>query len=218
MKFIRLTFRGPLQSWGEKSRWDSRDTASTPTKSGVIGMIGCCMGIPRGDDRLRALNDSLHIAVRVDKPGQIMTDFHTVQAPDGQRMLNAEGKPRGDTILTPKQYLQDAVFTILIWGDTTVIEQVYQAFLHPVWTSYLGRRSCVPSVPLLPVLIEAATVDEAIAMDTDRTAMVEIELLPGDMLRPQEHLIHRPDSVVNASINAYRPRAVRAYTLQSREE
>ncbi len=218
MKFIRLTFQGPLQSWGERSRWDSRDTAAMPTKSGVIGIIGCCMGIPRGDDSLRALNDSLHIAVRADKPGRIMTDFHTVQASDGQRMLNAEGKPRGETILTPKQYLQEAVFTILVWGDTTVMEQAYQAFLHPVWTPYLGRRNCVPSVPLLPALIEAATVDEAIAMDLDQTAMVEIEQLPGDVLRPDEHLKHRSDSVVNASINVYRPRAVRASTLQSREE
>ncbi len=217
MKFIRLCFRGPLQSWGERSRWDSRDTAAMPTKSGVIGMIGCCMGIPRGDDRLQALNEALHIAVRADQPGRVMTDFHTVQAPDGQRILNAEGKPRGETILTPKQYLQEAVFTVLIWGEAEAMDQAYRAFLHPVWTPYLGRRSCVPSVPLIPDLIEAETVDEAIAIGAERSALVEIEQLPGDVLRPDERLIHRPDSVVNASLNMYRPRAVRASTLQMRE-
>lgn len=217
MKFIRLRFRGPLQSWGERSRWDSRDTAAMPTKSGVIGMIGCCMGIPREDDRLRTLNDALHIAVRADQPGRVMTDFHTVQAPDGQRMLNAEGKPRGATILTPKQYLQEAVFTVLIWGEATIMDQTYQAFLHPVWTPYLGRRSCVPSEPLIPVIIDAETVDEAIGRGADHTALVEIEKLPGDILRSDERLIHRPDSVVNASINVYKLRTVRASTLHMRE-
>ncbi len=29
-----------------------------------------------------------------------------------------------------------------------------QALQHPVWTPYLGRRSCVPTQPLLPVLCD----------------------------------------------------------------
>ena len=213
MKLIRLCLQGPLQSWGERSRWDSRDTASMPTKSGIIGLLGCCMGIPRGSDRLRELNRALHIAVRADKPGRIMTDFHTVQAPDGQRMLNSQGKPRGETILTPKQYLQEAVFTVFIWGDEDVLETACDALQHPVWTPYLGRRSCVPSVPLLPVMVEAETVDEAVAMDAPQDVMVEIEKLPGDALRADERLLQRPDSLINASVNEYQFRAVRAATL-----
>lgn len=213
MKLIRLCLQGPLQSWGERSRWDSRDTASMPTKSGIIGLLGCCMGIPRGSDRLRELNQALHIAVRADKPGRIMTDFHTVQAPNGQRMLNSQGKPRGETILTPKQYLQEAVFTVFIWGDEAVLDVAHLALQHPVWTPYLGRRSCVPSVPLLPVMVEAETVDEAVAMDAPQDVMVEIEKLPGDVLRADERLLQRPDSLIDASVNEYQFRAVRSSTL-----
>lgn len=214
MRFIRLSLQGPLQSWGERSRWDSRDTASMPTKSGVIGLIGCCMGIPRGDERLQSLNQALHVAVRADKPGRIMTDFHTVQAPKGQRMLNAQGKPRGETIITPKQYLQDAVFTVFIWGADDEMERVYDALLHPFWTPYLGRRSCVPSVPLMPTLLEAPDVDTAVAMEAPQDAAVETEYLPGDVLREDERLVQRPDSVINASVNEYQIRTVRARTLR----
>ncbi len=215
MKLIRLVLQAPLQSWGEKSRWDSRDTAAMPTKSALIGLLGCCMGMPRGSEELRHLNESLHVAVRADKPGRIMTDFHTVQAPDGQKMLNSQGTPRGETILTPKQYLQEAVFTVLFWGDPTVLEECFDALRHPKWTPYLGRRNCVPSTPLIPEWVEAESVDEAIAagVPDGRSVVVEIECLPGDVLREDERLILRPDSLVNASLNEYRYRNVRASSL-----
>ncbi len=213
MRFIQLHLQGPLQCWGEKSRWDSRDTASMPTKSGIIGLLGCCMGIPRGSERLRQLDQALHIAVRADKPGRIMTDFHTVQAPAGRHILNSQGKPRGETIITPKQYLQEAVFTVLIWGCEETMASAYEALQQPHWTPYLGRRSCVPSVPLLPSIIEAENVDEAIAMNAPRNTLVEIEWMPGDVLRDDERLLQRPDSVINAAVNEYQFRSVRASTL-----
>ena len=213
MKFIRLCLQGPLQSWGERSRWDNRDTATMPTKSGIIGLIGCCMGIQRGSAELLSLNRTLHIAVRADKPGRLMTDFHTVQAPKGYRIVNAQGKPRGETIITPKQYLQEAAFTVFIWGEVSVLDKTYDALLHPIWAPYLGRKSCVPSVPLLPTIIEAQDTDAAVEMDTPQNVIVEIEYLPGDTIREDERLIQRPDSLVNATINEYQFRTVRVKTL-----
>ncbi len=217
MRFIRLHLRGPLQSWGERSRWDSRDTATMPTKSGIIGLIGCCMGIPRGSEKLRELNADLHIAVRCDKLGRILTDFHTVQAPEGQRMLNSQGKPRGETIITPKQYLQDAIFTVLIWGKKETLNEAGDALAHPVWTPYLGRRSCVPSVPLMPEYIEANDVDEAVSLDSPKNVMVEIDFLPEDGLREDERLLQRPDSLIDASVNSYSSRTIRASVLSMEE-
>lgn len=215
MKFIRLQFRAPLQSWGEHSRWDSRDTAATPTKSGIIGMIGCCMGLPRSSEELRHLNNALHIAVRTDRPGRVMTDFHTVQAPKGQKMLNSQGKPRGETIITPKQYLQDASFTVWLWGEPVLFETVYQAFLHPHWAPYLGRKSCVPSVPLLPVIVEADSIEAAARQDASGSSLLEIDCLPGDTLREDERLILRPDNLIDAALNQYQERSIRASQIDS---
>ena len=44
MKIMLLRLEGVLQSWGERSRWDHRDTSDMPTKSALIGLLGCAMG------------------------------------------------------------------------------------------------------------------------------------------------------------------------------
>ena len=54
-KILLIRLEGPLQSWGERSKWDYRDTADFPTKSGVIGMIACAMGLERTDAQLGKL-------------------------------------------------------------------------------------------------------------------------------------------------------------------
>ena len=92
MKIMLLRLEGVLQSWGERSRWDHRDTSDMPTKSALIGLLGCAMGIPRGDPWLNETARLLKMAVRADRAGSIMTDFHTVQ---GRicKIPSSEGKP-----------------------------------------------------------------------------------------------------------------------------
>lgn len=215
MKMLRLKLKAPLQSWGEFSRWDHRDTANMPTKSGIIGLLGCCLGYPRGDSRLAELSERLHMAVRADEPGRLMTDFHTVRGTDGI-LINAAGKSRGKagTIITPRQYLQDAVFTLWLWGDEQALEHCYAALRHPVWPPFLGRKSCVPAVPLLPEWVEAGSIDEAVCLFDaplpQKNVAVEIELTPGEQPKPVERIIERPDEVVRADLNQYRRRSVRA--------
>lgn len=216
MRLIKLVLNAPLQSWGEDSRWDNRETSASPTKSGIIGLLGCCLGYPRGDSRLNALNDELHIAVRSDKSGSVMTDFNTVQGTGGQ-LLNAQNKNRpGDTIITPKQYLQDARFTVFIWGSGEMLSECYEALKHPKWLTYLGRKCCVPSMPLLPEYVDAATPDEAVRNMTQeeiRTAQkyipVEIDMVRGDILRNDERLVERLDIPVRADRNEYIIRRLR---------
>ena len=67
---------GPLQSWGTHGRYSARDTHSHPTKSGFIGMLAAALGRDRDDD-IRDLA-ALRFAVRADKPGTPIRDYHTV--------------------------------------------------------------------------------------------------------------------------------------------
>lgn len=148
-----LRLEGVLQSWGEHSKWDWRDSALMPTKSGVIGLLGCALGLERGDSRLPRLSESLAIGVRADRPGQLLTDFQTVQS---EKMLNAMGKPRtgGNTLTTHRTYLQDACFTVAITGKQATLEKLAQALKAPKWPIYLGRKSCVPTRPVLDCLTD----------------------------------------------------------------
>ena len=65
---IVLVLDGALQSWGDHSKWDDRDSGDFPTKSGVVGLIACAMGIERGSTELAELSDAIRMAVRADRP------------------------------------------------------------------------------------------------------------------------------------------------------
>ncbi len=90
--FLRL--EGPMQSWGERGRWSIRDTAPHPTKSGVIGLIACALGIG-ADAPIKALSEAVQMGVRVDKPGVRLTDYHTIGGgAETPMLLTAQGKPK----------------------------------------------------------------------------------------------------------------------------
>lgn len=148
--FLRL--EGPLQSWGERAQWSVRDTAPEPTKSGVVGLLGCALGIGKHEP-LSQLSQSLIMGVRCDKPGKRLIDYHTVGGGyDHPSLLTARGKPkkssgRPHTELTWRHYLCDASFLIAIQGKSRIISQLTEAIQSPHWPIYLGRKSCPPSRP-----------------------------------------------------------------------
>ena len=138
---LLLRLEGPLQSWGGRARWDVRDTRAEPTKSGVIGLLGCALGYERGDVRLEELDRALRFGVRVEAPGQVMEDYQTVTgylttAQGGYKITNLKGKVEGktkrskestfdlldrlredstvtpSTVISPRFYLEDAAFLV----------------------------------------------------------------------------------------------------------
>lgn len=143
-----LRLEGALQSWGESSKWDFRDSSTMPTKSGIVGLLGCAMGEARGSEVLAELAKGMTIAVRADRPGVKFVDFQTVQ---GNPLMAATGKPKttGNTILSPHAYLQDACFTVFIEIADVWRERIVAALKTPKWCMYLGRKNCVPSRPVL---------------------------------------------------------------------
>ena len=150
--FLRL--EGPLQSWGERARWSIRDTAPEPTKSGVIGLVACALGYA-DDERIRHLSSQTQMGVRVDSAGIRITDYHTIGGGyDTPFLLTAQGKPKKSsgkphTEISWRDYLCDASFLVALQSeDEELIAQMGEALQNPVWTYYLGRKSCVPSVPI----------------------------------------------------------------------
>lgn len=150
-----LIFRleGVLQSWDDSSKWDYRKTGIFPTKSGVIGLLGCALGLERTDTRLGEISKAVRMMVRADRPGELLDDFHTVTA---ERLLTASGDQRssGNTIISHRSYLQDASFLVGLQGSKELLEELSDALLSPKWSVYLGRKSCVPSVPVVGTLTE----------------------------------------------------------------
>ncbi|MFI2764825.1 type I-E CRISPR-associated protein Cas5/CasD [Streptomyces echinatus] len=155
---LLLHCSGPLQSWGQHSHFNQRDTAAFPTRSGIIGLLAAALGRHRSepiDDLTR-----LRLTVRVDRPGVLLRDLHTVGGglPSAETVTTAAGKKRsGDTttLLSHRYYLADAAFTIALTpapdtpAHAELLQKCAQALRAPRWPLYLGRRACPPAGPLL---------------------------------------------------------------------
>ncbi|MFE0099864.1 type I-E CRISPR-associated protein Cas5/CasD [Streptomyces sp. NPDC059009] len=150
---LLLRLAGPLQSWGTHSKYLRRDTARFPTRSGVVGMLAA--GLGRG--REAPVDDiaALSMTVRVDRPGVVLSDFHTVGGglPADETVITVDGKRRTEgkgTLVTRRQYLADAAFTLALTSDDEGLLHACAAALRdPHWPLFLGRRSCPPEGPIL---------------------------------------------------------------------
>ncbi len=149
MKSLVLRLEGPLQAWATQSKLGIRDTDREPSKSGVLGLLGAALGMARDEDARLAELRALSMAVRVDRPGSLLRDYHTAGA--------GTFRGRGDYFVyglkacvpTERYYLQDASFTVGLGGDEALVDALSHAVRRPRWPLFLGRRSCAPSAPIL---------------------------------------------------------------------
>ncbi len=165
-EFLIIKLHGPIQAWGEHTFEGLRPSANFPTRSGVLGLLGACLGIRRNDpERLQQLADSIGIAVRVDE-----RDFHVVKISDYHTVKNARADYIGkeephETIQTWREYLLDAHFSIALWshaGAAIALDNLEAAIRKPFFTPYLGRRSCPLTRPLFESRLRAADSQEAL--------------------------------------------------------
>lgn len=147
-----LRLSGPLQSWGGASEFNRRETRPEPTKSGVLGLLAAAQGRRRQDDIADLLE--LSLGVRVDQPGVLLRDYHTVSdyrgvplksAAVNAKRIQKSTAPAKHTHVTQRYYLQDAVFAVAVGGPTPVVESLAGAVRAPAFPLALGRRSCVPA-------------------------------------------------------------------------
>lgn len=159
--YLALRLEGPLQSWGFESQYSRRNTGLFPTKSAVLGLCCAALGLPRGSDieagwlnRLRQTRMIVLAKPRTVSPGtrflpiRRLTDYHTVQ-----NTKTADGKVK-NTHLTYRQYLCDAAFGVVIAGERNILNEVARALDDPVWGLWLGRKACIPTVPVFGGIFE----------------------------------------------------------------
>lgn len=141
MPTLLLCLAGPMQSWGVQSNFTVRDTGLEPSKSGVVGLLCAALG-RRRDAEIGGLA-TLRMGVRVDREGQMASDYHTAQ-----NILKASGGIK-DTEVSRRYYLADARFLVGLTGDDLdLLTQLHNALRNPHWPLYLGRKAFVPGEPV----------------------------------------------------------------------
>jgi CRISPR system Cascade subunit CasD len=144
MSVLLLRLAGPMQSWGTQSRFSHRDTGLEPSRSGVVGLLCAALGRPRDHSLDDFAIGKIAMAVRVDREGRLMRDYHTAQ---NVRRADTTKTPQ-ETVLSERFYLADADFLVGLQGERAFLEELDTALRSPVWVLSLGRKSFVPSMPI----------------------------------------------------------------------
>lgn len=150
MPTLLLKLIGPMQSWGITSRFDQRDTFREPSKSGVIGLVCCAMGIDRWDFNRQSPLYNLRMGVRNDRPGILRYDYQTAACGSKDVIARADGTPASKGgVVSRRSYLADASFLVGLETDNIgLLNEIQEALSTPVWPLCLGRKSYVPSEPI----------------------------------------------------------------------
>lgn len=199
-KYFILRFEAPLQSYSCGGTMKLRETSQFPTKSAVVGILGCAFGIDRKNVKgLSELSQSFSMAVRADKDIRKIKDFQTVdvkhkeiginkgisvEAWKNGYIPNKDKKERGkekddiykgdkDLKTIRKEYLSDAGFTVLLSGSDEFLDKCDKALRNPKWVCSLGRSSCLPSRPIFASKTEIKYVEA----ESFKEAMKQVPLI-----------------------------------------
>ena len=161
-EFLVFQLYAPLASWGDTAVGEMRPSRNEPGESAILGLLAAALGITREDeDAHLALREGYTFAVAVLAKGQLLRDYHTAQVPgqsslkkyphyNRQDELNVE---KLNTILSTRDYRQDAQMLVAVESKQTTpysLMKLREKLNDPVFTLYLGRKSCPLAAPLWP--------------------------------------------------------------------
>jgi CRISPR system Cascade subunit CasD len=178
MRYLVFRLYAPLGSWGEVAVGEVRPSANYPGQSALLGLLGAALGLERSDeDAHLALREGYGFVIGVLEPGRLLRDYHTAQVPGRASLKKRPHHTRRDelnlpkdelnTILSTRDYQQDAVSLVALWekpGAPHPLPALQEALTKPKFTLYLGRKACPPALPLCPLLLDAENAHAAFGL------------------------------------------------------
>src|SRR5690606_33815102 len=118
------------------------------------------------DLRLEALDEGRRRSLRAEGAGTKRVDYETVCSVMRPGAGSFKGIPDDpNTLVSPRTYLQDAGFLVVLDGAAHLLEDCANALRRPRWPVYLGRKACVPSRPVLHMLTNRySSLEEAMVL------------------------------------------------------
>jgi CRISPR system Cascade subunit CasD len=175
-EFLLFHLYGPMASWGGPAVGEHRHSDGHPGRSAILGLLAAGLGLRRDQEAAHtALEASYGIGVRIDCDGELMRDYHTVQAPArdkkavwASRYDEIHRDPaRLSTLLSQRDYRVEAAYTVALWprveSPPYALADLAEALNHPRFTLYLGRKSCPLGLPVAARVVAAANLGELFA-------------------------------------------------------
>lgn len=177
-----LRFDAPLISFGAPAIDHHRVVQPMPALSMLSGLLANALGYHHGEhDRLQRLQDRLRFAARTDRAGQPLEDYQIVDL--GQPWMDCKrngwttrGRPMersgasGEALhIRDRHFRADSVHTVAVRlhdpNEPPTIEDLAAALEQPARPLFLGRKTCLPSCPILLRLVEAPSLVDALARE-----------------------------------------------------
>lgn len=174
---LLLVLEAPLVSFGREAV-DARGPVSDfPGASLLTGLLANALGLRREQRAAHArLQARLVFASRIDRPGTRLTDFQTAQLGHDDAGWTTRGRPEGraggrDTYNAPhiryREYDADkrvvVALRLLEAGEAPTLHDLAQALQTPARPLFIGRKPCIPTVPLFGGLVQEAGLLQALA-------------------------------------------------------
>lgn len=171
--FLVFQLYGPMASWGDIAVGEIRVSAAHPGKSAILGLLAAALGIDRQDEAAHAaMARAFGFGCKVISAGTLLVDYHTVQVPPQQRKTKWPTRKAElssgnlGTLLSSREYRCDAAYTVAMWEAAVpapfTLAQMADALLRPIYTPYLGRKSCPPALPMQPRVMQSCTLKQAL--------------------------------------------------------
>lgn len=176
MKVLLLRLESPLLAFGGVAVDAFGVIDDLPSASLLTGLLGNALGLQRTEtNELQALQDRLRFAVRIDRPGQRITDYQTAELKKSDQGWTTRGLPEGRAggagsyegqHQRYRDFHADAAVTVALHLEPAALPPTLDALAHaldfPARPLFIGRKPCVPSVRLLLGIAESASPLEAL--------------------------------------------------------
>lgn len=161
-EYVVFTLVAPMGSFGDLAGHERRGSDEWPSRSAILGLVGAALGVRRHDGQGQEELTRWRVAVSTLSSGKPFRDFHTAQAvptarikrPATRRDALKSLRPGDNPLVTRRDYRTDCAFGVALWGSGD-LQHVRDALMLPVFTPYLGRKSCPLAAPMAPTIVAA---------------------------------------------------------------
>ena len=177
MNVLLLRLEAPLMAFGGPIVDNYGVIQSFPAISMLTGLLGNALGWEhREAAALNRLQSRIRFAARLDRPGERIIDYQTVDLGQdfmvdtgwttwGQREVRGGASSTG-THIRYRHYRADACATVALALDSEeadlTVATLEQALITPARPLFIGRKTCLPALPILQGKIKTPSVIEAL--------------------------------------------------------
>ncbi|MEO5349248.1 MAG: type I-E CRISPR-associated protein Cas5/CasD [Magnetococcus sp. YQC-3] len=201
MEMLILRLEAPLMAFGGPMVDQIGVIRPFPAASMITGLLGNALGWEHADtDLLDRLQVRLRFAARLDREGEVVQDYQTVDL--GQDFFDmtkygwttrgvleerGKGSATSGTHIRFRPCRADALCTVALFlepaeEEPTLVE-VAAALEEPARPLFLGRKPCLPSTPILAGRTEAVTLYQALSQFVHRNVGPAVSTAPTQEMR-----------------------------------